>query len=132
MSIISKTLGGLSKQYYIRQFLFGCIFAAILIFPAISSYSSSPDASTLQMLTTILMAVFLTLLYPYSRFVYESIVNYIVGENAFFVNAIMMILVKIITMAVCWSLSIFIAPVGMLYLYFYHSKKEREYTADQQ
>ena len=132
MSIISKTLGGLSKQYYIRQFLFGCIFAAVLIFTAISSYSSRPDASTLQMLTTILMAVFLTFLYPYSRFVYESIVDYIVGENVFFVNAIMMILVKIITMVVCWSFSIFIAPVGMIYLYFYHSKKEREYTADQQ
>ncbi|WP_256857306.1 hypothetical protein [Xanthomonas axonopodis] len=64
-----------------------------------------------------------TLLYPYSRFVYESIVGYIMGGNVFFVNAILMLFVKLMTMAICWSFAIFIAPIGLLYLYVHHSQR---------
>jgi hypothetical protein len=50
--------------------------------------------------------------------VYESIVDYIVGRNVFFVNAIMMLVVKIMTMFICWYLAVLIAPVGLAYLLF--------------
>lgn len=63
-----------------------------------------------------------TFLYPYSRFVYESIVSFIMGNNVFFVNAIFMVVVKIFTMLLCWSFAIFIAPIGLAYLYYHHSK----------
>ncbi len=65
-----------------------------------------------------------TLLYPYSRFVYESIVGFIMGENIFFVNAIFMIFLKFITMTICWVFALFVAPIGLAYLYYYHSKVE--------
>ena len=35
----------------------------------------------------------------------------------FFVNAIMMQAVKLFALAMCWSMAIFIAPVGLAYLY---------------
>ncbi|ABE53889.1 conserved hypothetical protein [Shewanella denitrificans OS217] len=63
-----------------------------------------------------------TLLYPYSRFVYENVVGFILGRQVFFVNAIFMLVVKLFTMALCWCLAIFIAPIGLLYLYFRNSK----------
>ena len=63
-----------------------------------------------------------TLLYPYSRFVYESIVGFVMGENVFFVNAIFMLMAKFFTMAMCWAAAIFIAPIGLAYLYYHHSK----------
>lgn len=63
-----------------------------------------------------------TVLYPYSRFAYESIVDFVIGNNMFFVNAIFMIFTKIITMLLCFGLAIFIAPLGLIYLYFYHSR----------
>jgi hypothetical protein len=69
------------------------------------------------------LAVVSTLLYPYARFVYESVVGFIMGENVFFVNALLMLGAKIITMFVCWFLAIFIAPLGLLYLYWYHSRQ---------
>ena len=61
-------------------------------------------------------------LYPYSRFVYENVVGFIMGENIFIINFFIMFIVKIFTMLLCWSFAIFIAPVGLIYLYFYHSK----------
>lgn len=35
------------------------------------------------------------------------------------------LLVKSMTMMVCWTGAIFIAPVGLAYLYFHHSKAHR-------
>lgn len=66
-----------------------------------------------------------TLLYPYSRFVYESIIGFVLGNNVFFLNAVIMMIAKLITMLLCWLLAIFIAPIGLAYLYFYHSKAQR-------
>jgi len=112
---IRKTFGGLNVQYYIRQILFGGIFAAIVI------YSMLNNSGSIE-LGMIAFAIINTILYPYSRFVYESIVGFILGDNVFFVNAIFMLFAKIFTMVLCWSFAIFIAPIGLAYLYYYHSK----------
>jgi hypothetical protein len=60
-----------------------------------------------------------TLLYPYSRFVYEGVMGFIVGQNVFWMNVLFM---KLVTMALCWSCAIFIALIGLAYLYYHHSK----------
>ncbi|TXI35794.1 MAG: hypothetical protein E6Q69_00740 [Aquipseudomonas alcaligenes] len=113
--IIRKTFGGLSTQYYLRQLFFGGLLAALVIFMTLNG--NKP----IELGLIALLAVN-TFLYPYSRFVYESIINFIMGGNVFFVNAIFMLIVKIITMTLCWSFAIFIAPIGLAYLYYHHSK----------
>jgi hypothetical protein len=45
-------------------------------------------------------------------------VDFILGRNVFFVNAIMMLIVKWMTMTFCWGFAIFVAPIGLAYLYF--------------
>lgn len=117
--VIAKTFGGLSTQYYSRQFFFGLLFPVFMYLIA----SARPEGLSIAMY--FLFAVN-TLLYPYSRFVYESIISFIMGSNIFFVNAIFMLVVKFITMALCWSFAIFIAPIGLLYLYYHHSKVSPE------
>jgi hypothetical protein len=116
-SIISKTLGGLSNAYYFRQFLFGLIFPALFYSMLTQSTNGIPGV-------LITIVIVNTLLYPYSRFVYEKITGFIFGENVFFVNAIFLLVTKFITMYFCWALAIFIAPVGLGYLYFHHSKNQ--------
>ena len=111
-----KSFGGLSASYYVRQFIFGLIFPALLIF--MTAKGSQPLAWGMIAFMTVS-----SLLYPYSRFVYESIMGFIMGENVFFVNALIMLFVKFITMMLCWLVAIFIAPIGLLYLYFHHSKR---------
>lgn len=115
-SLLQKTFGGLSKEYFIRQFLFG------LIFPAIFYFIASQNEGMSYPVPTILFMAINTLLYPYSRFSYESILEYIMGDNVFFGSAIFMMLVKFLTMTICWAFAVFIAPFGLVYLYFHHSK----------
>ena len=116
--VIAKTFGGLSAQYYVRQFLFGLIFPAFILFALSHGTTPHPVA-----FSTYAFLVVNTLLYPYARCVYESIVGYIMGGNVFFVNAILMLFVKSMTMMICWCCAIFIAPIGLLYLYVHHSQR---------
>ena len=109
-SLIAITLGGLTKQYYFRNFFFGVIFAAIIFFIVL--------AGKQVVYMPLALAVINTILYPYARFVYESIVEFIIGNNQFWLNAYVVMYVKAIMMAVLWSFAIFIAPIGLLYLFF--------------
>jgi hypothetical protein len=113
--VIAKTFGGLSPQYHFRHFVFG------LIFPVFIYFMASRGTHPIQ-LNMILFMVVNTVLYPYSRFVYESIANFVLGQNVFFVNALFMLFVKLITMLLCWVCAIFVAPIGLGYLYYHHSK----------
>ena len=56
-----------------------------------------------------------TFLYPYSRFVYEGLAEYIVGNNLIVVNFGFAIVNKLITITICWVYAIFIAPAGLVY-----------------
>ncbi|MFL6463281.1 MAG: hypothetical protein ACJ73N_02585 [Bryobacteraceae bacterium] len=118
--VIAKTFGGLSLAYYVRHFIFGLLFPVFIY--VMLSPANGKHAISLPML---LMFVVNTLLYPYSRFVYESVRDFILGSNVFLVNAVLMLGFKVVTMMFCWGLAIFIAPLGLGYLYFHHSRAER-------
>ena len=130
MSFLSKTLGGLSKAYDTRQFLFGLIFFIFIVAISYNGYNHTGKISIL--VTNSILGLICLLLYPYSRFVYESIIEYILGDNVFFINAPLMLVTKLITMAICFIFSIFIAPIGLIYLYFYHSKQEKLQNQNEQ
>ncbi|WP_118842059.1 hypothetical protein [Haemophilus haemolyticus] len=130
MSFLAKTLGGLSKAYYTRQFLFGLIFFISIVAISYNGYNYTGNTSIL--VKNVILGLICLLLYPYSRFVYESIIEYILGDNVFFVNVPLMLVTKLITMAICFVFSIFIAPIGLIYLYFYHSKQEKLQNQNEQ
>jgi len=116
--VLQKTLGGLSKEYYFRQFIFGLIFPAIYLL--VTQDDGLPDFWVIIALTIS------TVLYPYSRFVYESVVGFIMGDNVFVINAVLLLAAKFVTMFICWFLAIFIAPIGLAYLYYIHSRNEAQ------
>ncbi|MEH3022012.1 MAG: hypothetical protein PGN19_04640 [Pseudomonas oryzihabitans] len=115
--LLLKTFGGLSRSYYVRQLIFAAAMATVLAFMFSQGKGSGATPGFYALL------VINTLLYPYSRFVYESVVGFIVGDNLFFVNALLMLFVKVMTMTLCWSMAIFIAPLGLAYLYWHHSRQ---------
>jgi hypothetical protein len=51
-----------------------------------------------------------------------SLVGFLLGETVFVVNAVFLLFWKLLTMTVCWSAAVFIAPIGLAYLYYHHSK----------
>lgn len=125
--ILQKTFGGLSKQYYFRQFFFGAALSAVLAYIFIQGSEQNPERQFTEIQTFYFFAylVICTLLYPYSRFVYESVVEYVMGNNQFFVNATTLLITKTITISMCWGAAVLIAPIGLAYLYYYHSKEEK-------
>lgn len=108
---LSKTFGGLSPQYYFRQLVFGGLITAFFLYMQMQSKAGFEPKF-------ILILVVNTALYPYARFVYESVIDFVLGKNVFIVNAFMLLITKAFTMLICWSLGMLIAPVGLLYLYF--------------
>lgn len=113
--VIQKTFGGLSPQYYFRQLFFGLLISAFVF------YATTRGGQSVSIGTIFFIAVN-TLLYPYSRFVYESVIGFIMGSNTFYINALIMLVAKFFTIIMCWVFSIFVAPIGLAYLYYYHSK----------
>ncbi|CAN8139126.1 conserved membrane hypothetical protein [uncultured Thiomicrorhabdus sp.] len=116
--IIQKTFGGLTTQYYFRNLFFGLFITAFVVYMEMNATRPTEWAFYP-------FVVLSTFLYPYSRFVYESIIDFVMGENTLFVNVFLVILVKFFTIMICWFFAIFIAPVGLAYLYYYHSKSTR-------
>ncbi|MGR2738973.1 hypothetical protein ACUY1T_11050 [Billgrantia sp. Q4P2] len=114
---IATTFGGLSLRYFLRQLFFGIGMSALIVF-AITQGDGQVRMDQLLLLTVN------ALLYPYSRFIYEQAVGFLLGDNVFFVNAVMLLVVKIFTMTLCWSFAIFIAPLGLAYLFFYHRQTQ--------
>jgi hypothetical protein len=113
---LAKTIGGLSASGYIRHFLFGMLFPAFAL--AISSTHSLPTPWNVYVIFAVN-----TLLYPYARHAYETIVDYILGSNIIVTNLGFALIVKIVTMLLCWGGAIVIAPVGLLCLYFQNSNE---------
>ncbi|MDR2212258.1 MAG: hypothetical protein LBE21_01335 [Pseudomonadales bacterium] len=120
-SVFTKTLGGLSPRYYLRQFAFGLMLSALLIY----LLRRGPEPLSLDLSIYALIGMN-TLLYPYARYVYDSIVKFILGNNVLFLNAVVMLIAKFFTMLLCWFFAIFIAPLGLVYLYLHHGRREEE------
>ena len=126
-TFLSKSFGGLSKEYFLRQLMFALIMYSLYIYYAIFSSSGSRHGDWV----TILFMTVSTLLYPYSRFVYETVVNTIIGDNNFQVGGIIFLFCKIATMLMCWIYALLVAPVCLLFLFGYHSIKERRKLVDE-
>lgn len=117
--VLSRTLGGLSPQYYFRQLFFAVLVATAIFWLAHNSSQTFPW-------NFLLFALVSTLLYPYSRFVFESVVGFIQGDNVIFGSLPFMLVVKSATIVFCWLFALFVAPIGLLYLYYRHSRKEAQ------
>jgi hypothetical protein len=111
---LAKTICGLTAAAYTRHFLFGLLFPAFLI--AISSVDPLPTPWKVYAIFAVN-----TVLYPYARHAYESIVSYILGNNIVFTGLGFALILKVFTMLLCWGGAIVIAPVGLLFLYFQNS-----------
>ena len=94
-AIFEKTFGGLSREYYFREFIFGLIFVVLFFYPYYVKGMTIPPIGV------ILTAILSQILYPYSRFVYHSTTDFIFGNNMFIVNAFLMLILKVVMMMIC-------------------------------
>lgn len=72
--VLARSFGGLPPGYYVRQLLFGRVFPVFLLLA--STHGKGLLGLPVHLQVTLALD---TLLYPYSRFVYESAIGYIVA-----------------------------------------------------
>lgn len=108
---------GLTIEYYLRQLFFGLLFLALFTWILMQGDKIKYGL--------IVFYVINTLLYPYSRFAYERIISFILGDTVLFSNIIMFTALKLITMIICWTFAIFIAPIGLLFIYFHQKRSNK-------
>lgn len=120
--VIEKTFFGLEKAYYLRQLFFGMLVPGIFILAA--CFAKNAPNTLPPPLATYIGLIAYTFLYPYSRFVYDSIVGFICGDNVFYTSFGWMLFLKWAAILICYFFAVFIAPIGLLILYIHHSKNE--------
>lgn len=103
--ITRKACNELPKEVYFRHLVFGSVLAIAQIALFTCLFSINWGWS--------IWLIGNVFIYPYSRFVYESVFNFIIGDNLFFVNAVTLLVWKVITMYFCLGLAVFIAPIGL-------------------
>ncbi|MGY3902622.1 MULTISPECIES: hypothetical protein [Aeromonas] len=118
-TILAKTFGGLDKAYYFRQLFFGALLPAFIIFMTIQNPTAKP-----MPVSAMFYLGLNTLLYPYSKFVWDSVTDFLMGNTVITLALPLFLLVKLFTIVICWGLAIFISPIGLAWLWWHHSKTE--------
>lgn len=126
-NVFRKTFGGLNRDYLVRQYFFAVVLAVVatLFFSWVEQEATkNPDAELSW--TFYILLVIDTVLYPYSRWVYETVLGFILGRNLFIAPLDTFFLIKLFTMAICFGLAIWIAPIGLIVIYIYHTVQEKK------
>lgn len=108
MRFIRTVFTSLYPAYLIRQYVFSGIITVVLYFMSLNSASTA-------------FYVFLGInffLYPFAMFVYDSLVALIMSDNVWITSSLFAILWGSLKGVFIYLLSIFIAPIGILTLYF--------------
>ncbi|MCQ9147654.1 MULTISPECIES: hypothetical protein [Brucella/Ochrobactrum group] len=113
MNFLRRIFGGVQLSYLIRSYLIGLIFFALMIGMALSAEIKNGSPVGL-----IVFASLSTLLFPFAKLVWDELRDLAFGNNVIFMNAIMLFMLKWFVNACLWAFAIFVAPIGILYLWF--------------
>ncbi len=114
---ILSAFRGLDKSYLVKQYTTGilvCVIYALIV----RKYGQGLG------LYTLLAFSINTLLYPYSRYLFESLVRFVFGHTRFDTGSGILIALKLLSIVFCWSSALFIAPFGLCLVFvwsFVHS-----------
>jgi hypothetical protein len=116
--ILRRSFDGLTADYYIRHIIPGAMIPLLVLGTAGPRALSIPSSLYIAGIAN-------TLLYPYARFACERFVGFVMSFNVLVVNWILdlsgnVLTVKVLTFAFCWGVAIALAPIGLVYLYFWH------------
>lgn len=119
MSIIRNSFGGLTKEYYFRNIFIGSLFGicAWLLIDVLEKGSDNPKEFT-TIITIKALIVLNSLLYPYSKFMYDSIWGIVLGDRVYAhsINPISIVFILIMRY-LCWAFAILLAPLGLIVIY---------------
>lgn len=116
MQFIKDNFRTLKLSYLIRQYFFGLIIlGAYQAFTPL--FFDEPTQYSFYLLVYYIFIGVNFLLYPFATLVWDEIKNLIMGNNVFFVNAIALLIAKLIIKLFIFGFSVPIGLIGILYLW---------------
>lgn len=110
MELVRRIFGGVDRAYLIRAYVIGIVlFAAYAWFV---SQGTTPAPTGIYVYFAIS-----TLLFPFSKLVWDEIMSLMLGRNMFVMNAVFMIVIKLFINVLLWGCAVFVAPLGILWLW---------------
>ncbi|MGU3575655.1 hypothetical protein ACLBWZ_08980 [Brucellaceae bacterium C25G] len=109
--MLGRIINGVERRYLIRAWLIGACFFALMAVVAFQGKNG------VQIVPLLYFAV-CTLLFPFSKLVWDELKNLIMGQNIFFMNALILMVLKLFINALLWSFAPFVAVVGIGYIWF--------------
>lgn len=109
-----KVFSTINLVWLIRHYVFAaCIFCFF--------YLTTPPSSNISFF---IMLGINFLLFPFACFVWEELKNILLGDNVFFVNALFLIITKIVIKFLLFMLALPIGIIGFLILWFIVNKQK--------
>lgn len=115
LQALINTFKSINSAYYFRHL----IFAIPASYIGFTFYSNFDFFNGVNFGTVTLMCI-ISLLYPYSHFVFDKLANFIMGNHVNQYDALPTALFK---MTVAWLLCPVLAPFGLLFLYLKHANE---------
>lgn len=111
MQFVKDTFRTLKVSYLIRQYFFGILIFGIYYFAIVQHL----EGYNYMYITFIYGLNFL--FYPFATLVWDEIKNLVIGNNVFFANALLLLIIKLIIKLFIFGFAIPIGIIGILYLW---------------
>ena len=117
MNSLKRIFGGISTQYMVRAYVLGAIFFGLVV--VLLTSGLKPDgAGTGRMAVLIGYFAICTLLFPFSKLVWDQLKAMALGETFLILPVIFLYPAKFIVNYLLWGFALFVAPFGMAYIWF--------------
>lgn len=127
IAILSRTLFRLKPSYYFKNVVFSLALTGSFFFLLFTR-----DVLFIVPPVYLVLMVVNALLFPYSFFVYEVVVERFVGNKIGVTTASVYFFFKLIVMLLCYVFAFYISPLGLIYLYVrYGAVSQRQRIQEQ-
>ncbi len=115
MVFLKRIFGAVQPSYLIRAYAIGVVFFGFFVFLAFSAATRNPASSPYGMVALMLANL---LFFPFSKLVFDEIKRVMMGDNILIVHIVVAMTAKLFINLLLFGLAIFIAPLGIIYLWF--------------
>lgn len=124
MNLVRRIFSGVNVSYIVRAYVIGLVFLSLFSFLFFSGVNKNLSYFDIVMLVLLLSVN--TILFPFSKLVWDEVMNMVLGRNVIFVNALFLFGAKILINATLWVFAIFVAPIGLIYIWFRTRESEED------
>lgn len=118
MDKIKSIIGELDSDYLRRNYIIGGSWGAFFILSLVSS--SEDNMFTLAAVLYFSLCIYL---FPFAAYVWDGIVNVVLGDTVIFLPLLIMLMWKTTKVGMLFTFAVFVAPLGIVYLLFQQKKR---------